>query len=195
MSYSTPCVRQNCTIDKTLEDVNHGQFQYRTNIAANLRGNATCNGSGPGAGVLCSMYTQGPARRTVAGEPGMNVLFHRSDISSACAPSDITEFPDTLDEPVYTTPEQRLFLNKGFGLNSYRTRSFMDNSQLLESNIVAQYMDKPNRVGRGFQGWFPIEGMNQQTRTLGLCEENARFRIYKNTGPSARSYGSYGVAW
>jgi len=195
MSYATTSIRQNCTIDKTLTDFNRGFYNYQTNIAAFLAPNALGIGSGPGPTVNISTYTQGAPRVTInGGGPSRNVLFHRSNISSACPAAAMTPFPDTLDDPLLLTEEQKRVMNKGFGMQSYQTRNFQSNAQLTESNVVAMYMNKPNKnfSDGGWWGHFPIFGMNQQTRTAGLCDDNLKFRVYKNVGPSANSYGSYG---
>ena len=196
MSFASSCTRQDCTIDKGLNDFNAGYYRYNTNPAAVLRANSIAIGSGPGATVNVSSYTYGPPRVTIAGEEGRNVLFHRSYISSACPSNAITPFPDTLNNPSHLTEEQKRIMNKGFGLQSYQTRNFETNSQLNESNIVAQYMNKPNKQFSegGWWGFTPVYGLGQQTRTAGLCRDNLKFRMYNNIGPSARSYGSYGQA-
>jgi hypothetical protein len=191
MSYT----RQNCTIDKSLSTFNKGVYDYQTNLATFIRPNALAIGSGPGPTVNVSTYTQGPPRVTIGGgAPGRNILFHRSSLSSACPANALTSFPDTLDNPILLTEEQKRVMNKGFGMASYQTRNFQTNSHLLESDIVAQYMNKPNKQfsDGGWWGFHPISGMGQLTRTSGMCDDNQKFRLYKNIGPSASSYGSYG---
>jgi hypothetical protein len=152
-------------------------------------------GNGPGPTVNISPYTFGPPRVTIQGtDPGRSVLFHRSAFSSACPPSEITPFADTLDYPHLLTSDQKMAMNKGVSLASYQTRNFQPSSQVIESNIVAQYMNKPSK-GFSEGDWYgvaPIAGMNQQTRLTGVIRDNAKFKVFANIGPSATSYGSYG---
>ena len=113
----TSCIQHDCGIQNQVDNgFNNAYFAYQTDLASKLRASSVCQGSGSGPGVMCSAYTHGAPRKTVA-DIGDPVLLHRSYLSSACPPNQLnTEIPDTLDQPVSYTPEQMATMNKGIGL-------------------------------------------------------------------------------
>ena len=181
--------RIDSTIGRQEERFNSIYSDYVLKENAYIRENALCNGPASAAGVSCSDY--GFVRQTIAGgtDPQRNVLFHRSDYSSGGPPLKF----DKEEGKKYMTPEQRRILNRGTSMQGLETRSFEENIKLIEEPFFAEYRSIPNRVATQFQGFMPLEGMNQSTRTQSLYEVEKRFEDTKNLGYSAYSYGSYGL--
>lgn len=194
-SYATCCQRDNSTIHKSNAEFNRGFFNYVANELAYLRPNSLCQGPAPMPGAPCGYY--GGVRQTInTGGPDTAkraVLFQRSNYSSGCPANDVTLEPEVWDETRQLSPEQQLVMNRGMGLSPYWTRDFQVNSQLFESNILANYRSIPNREATGFQGFWPMPGMGQPTRQQSTCQVGSRFIRTKDVGPSKASYGSYGV--
>jgi hypothetical protein len=177
------------------DDFNNTYFAYQTDLASKLRSSSTCLGSGSGNGVSCSTYTQGAPRKTVS-DIGDPVLLHRSNISSACPPSRLNSYAeDTLSTPIDLSPEQLHSMNKGVGLFGYQTRSVATTSQLTEYDMSPYHLSLPDRWPTQYQGYTQgIPGTNTPSRMMARDSANAKYKDFKNSGPSLRSYGSYGLA-
>lgn len=194
MSYARnriDCGVQNNNIQ---DGFNNAFYARNMELSAKLRSNSTCQGHGGGPTVMCSEYTYGAPRKTIQ-EMGL-VEAHRSHLSSACAPSELNEMVDTFDNPINLTPEQRNALHKGVGMFNYATRSFTDNSSILESQVLgARLLALPSRWGNASRGYNNgIIGVNTPSRMVALSKSNAKYKATKNSSVSSGSYGSYGVS-
>ena len=194
--YTLPCEGIDCTLKKT-PGFDSGIYAYQTNLAASLNPNAGCCGDASGPGMLCSFY--GADRRPISAGPNTlnnTVMYHRSALSAACAPATVVRFEETWDRPANLTPEQAAVLNKGAILSPLHTRSFENNSLLIESQGGYQYHQRAdNRRGdESWKGFRAVPGMLTSTRDQAACAQQARFLATANEGPSAKSYGNYGVS-
>lgn len=187
-SYVQACSRDQCGIKETLPAINRGQFDYHMNTSAFIHPDAMAMGSIGALGRIASDY--GAVRKTVT-DP---VLFHRSNLSSACPPNALTQAGGQGLLPVDYNAPQAQVLNKGASIFTYQTRNQLISAQLKENHISANYpMGQPNRRNIQWTGFFGIPGTNMPSRQMSLCANQSRFIASKDQGCNRGHYASYGV--
>ncbi len=163
------------------------QYNYHTTQAAVVHPQSpSC--CGQKNGLMCGSYASiGCQHLQGIDDP---VLHQRAGFSAGC-PSHRFNRPQ--EEDSFSHPSSVPDVHVAFR-GPYSTRSFLANTVAMNENseFSKRFFQVPTDWTEGYHGYNSVDG-NIQGRMLSSLQSTQRYKSLENSGPSAKSYGSYGV--